>query len=79
MIGAAVFYRVDERMQNTINGLSLDCDARPRRAFSIAARGSVQTVTDPAVGRAWATSRGGAGRVGTECLMMRRLPVHFLR
>ena len=75
--GGIVLFRADERMQHTINGLSHDGDALPRRAVSVDACGFIQAVTGSAVGRVLATLSGGARRVGTECLTMPKLPVHF--
>ena len=75
--GGVVLFRADERMQYTINGLSFDGDALPCRAVSVAACGFIQAVTGSAVGRVLATLSGGARRVGTECLTMPKLPVHF--
>ena len=71
-----MFCRADKRMQYTINGLSLDGDALPRRAVSVDACGVIQTVTGSAVGRVLATSSGVARRVDTECLTMLKLSAH---
>ena len=72
-----MLFRADERMQHTINGLSHDGDALPRRAVSVDACGFIQTVTGSAVGRVLATSSGVARRVGAECLTMLKLSAHF--
>ena len=77
MIGAAVFYRVDERMQNTINGLSRNGYALPGRVVTVAACGFIQAETGQAVGRVLAMTHGRARRVVTERLTMLKRSAHF--
>ena len=74
-IGAAVFHRADERMQDTINGLSLNEDGLAQWAVSLAACVFLQTVIGSARWRVLATSSGGARRVVTERLTTLSLPV----